>query len=109
MPSPWSPLPNLKCISPLVALVPPMMVELDPLFLFPSATLLVASPELNPALCPGKLLGYFSLLFLPRFPPPSMGSSLNFIKDDELERNVQVPEEYTPWKGKDQILAGGEK
>lgn len=80
------------------------------LFLFPSAaTLLVASPGLNPAQHPGKLLECFSPPFLPRFPPPSMGSSLNFIKDDALERNVWVTEEYRPREGKDQILAGGEK
>lgn len=79
-----------------MTLIPPKMVELEPLFLFPSAILLLASPELNPAQCPGKLLEYFSPLFLPGFPPPSTGSSLNFIKGDELERNVQVLEEYKP-------------
>lgn len=79
-----------------MTLIPTQMVELEPLFLFPSVTLLLASPELNPAQCPGKLLENFSPSLLPRLPPPSTGSSLNFIKGDELERNVQVLEEYKP-------------
>ena len=81
---------------PLMTLIAPKMVELGPLFLSPSATLLLASPELNPAQCLGKLLEHFSLPLLPGLPPPSTGSSLNFIKGDELERNVQVLEEYKP-------------
>lgn len=34
----------------------------------------------------GKLLEYCSPLFLPRFPLPPRVSSMNFTKNDEIER-----------------------
>lgn len=50
----------------------------------------------------GETAGIFSSTVLPRFPVPSRASSLNVIKDDEIEGNVQLTQGYRQqWKDKD--------